>query len=349
MNEEKNDTNRRKAETEEKRAEDQKLKVTFECGDSILFRTQRVNTLSDLKSLILSKFGGTEVREIGRVTYRLLAPMGNGVFRFRLFRFQGDEHVQLMFDIHGRIMVEQVMELSAEVGHRGRGGSSDDDYVADSADSDSFDGGDEDEFVPETPVQTVTRHVLPLPHSIPSLSAVPSHYHSLDLDAMHERTPFSDTGEEDYNLDDGVEFRVGYRSAEYRMIESDQLKYHVQCCQADNGCQWSLRVAFRQNLRYWEVLRVGGAHSCVAPIMSQDHRHLDSSMIYRVILPLIQSNSSVSIPVLQGAVQASYHFKPSYRKVWMEKQKAITQIYGDLKESYTKVPKLLQALQNCFL
>ncbi|XP_016192747.1 uncharacterized protein LOC107633655 [Arachis ipaensis] len=83
--------------------------------------------------------------------------------------------------------------------------------------------------------------------------------------------------------------------------------------------------------------------------MSQDHRQLDSSLICRVILPLIQSNPSISIPVLQGAVQASYHFKPSYKKVWMAKQKAIAQIYGDWEESYNKVSKLLQALQSCFL
>ncbi|RYQ90349.1 hypothetical protein Ahy_B09g096476 isoform G [Arachis hypogaea] len=218
-------------------------RVTFECEDPILFRTQRVKTLSDLKSLILNKLDGTQARKIGRVTYRLLAPIGNRVFRFRLFRLQGDEHVRLMFDIHGRIMVEQVMELSAEVGHSGGGSSahstyvqddrplapppihvaipvdeaeeskeeSDEDYMADSADSDSSDSGDEDEFVPETLVQTVVRHVLPPPHPIPPLSTMPAHYHSLDLDAMHERTPFPDTGEEDYNLDGGVEFQVGHK------------------------------------------------------------------------------------------------------------------------------------------
>ncbi|RYR05465.1 hypothetical protein Ahy_B06g085332 isoform E [Arachis hypogaea] len=217
--------------------------VTFECEDPILFRTQRVGTLSDLKSLILSKFGGTQARKIGRVAYRLLAPMGNRVFRFRLFRLLGDEHVRLMFDNHGRIMVEQVMELSAEVGHSGGGSSvhstyvqddrplapppihvaipvdeaeegeeeSDEDYVADSADNDLSESGDGDECVPETPVQTVARHVLPRPHPISALSAVPSQDHSLDLDAMHERTPFLDTGEEDYNLDSGVEFRVGHK------------------------------------------------------------------------------------------------------------------------------------------
>ncbi|XP_025647160.1 uncharacterized protein [Arachis hypogaea] len=51
---------------------------------------------------------------------------------------------------------------------------------------------------------------------------------------------------------------------------------------------------------------------------------------------------------LQGAVQASYHFKSSYRKVWMAKKKAIAQIYRDWDESYNKVPKLLQTLHNCF-
>ncbi|RYR21355.1 hypothetical protein Ahy_B03g066645 [Arachis hypogaea] len=113
------------------------------------------------------------------------------------------------------------MELSAEVGHGGSGGSvhktyvqddrplvppsihvaipeheaeegeeeSDEDYVEDSADSESSNGGDEDEFVPETPAGAVLRYVLPPPHPISALSAVPSHYHSIDLDAMHERIP----------------------------------------------------------------------------------------------------------------------------------------------------------------
>ncbi|XP_057739896.1 uncharacterized protein LOC130957004 [Arachis stenosperma] len=252
--------------------------VTFKCQDPILFCTQRVETLSVLKSLILSKLEGTQEKEIERVAYRLLAPMGNGVFRFLLFRLHGDEHVRLMFDIHGRIMCEQddhslapppihvaIPENEAEEGEE----KSDEDYVADSVDSESFDGGDEDEFVPKTPAGDVPRHMLPPPHPIPALSAVPSHYHSLDLDAMHERIPILDTCGMDYNLDGSVEFRVGHRfrsreevlqgvknysirrSVEYRVIESNWLKYHVQCRQADSGCQWSLHVALSQNLGYW--------------------------------------------------------------------------------------------------
>ncbi|RYQ95554.1 hypothetical protein Ahy_B08g090892 [Arachis hypogaea] len=51
------------------------------------------NVSISFTSLILSKLGGTEVREIRRVAYRLLAPMDNRVFRFQLFRLQWDEHV----------------------------------------------------------------------------------------------------------------------------------------------------------------------------------------------------------------------------------------------------------------
>ncbi|RYQ80079.1 hypothetical protein Ahy_Scaffold1g106730 isoform G [Arachis hypogaea] len=252
--------------------------VTFECENSILLRTQRVSMLSELKSLILSNFGGIEAREVRRIGYKLLANMGNRVFRFRQFRLLGDEHVRLMFDIHGRIMAEQddrplappPIHLAIPVDEAEEGDEElNEEYMANSANSDSSERGDEEEFVPETLAQTVAHHVLPPPHPIPTLSAVPSHYHSLDLDAMHERTPFSNTGEKDYNLDSGVEFRVGHRfkcrdavlqgvknysicrSVEYRVIESDRLKYHVQCRQAANGCQWSLCVALRQNFGYW--------------------------------------------------------------------------------------------------
>nr|XP_029145228.1 uncharacterized protein LOC114924537 [Arachis hypogaea] len=130
-------------------------------------------------------------------------------------------------------------------------------------------------------------------------------------------TPFLDTGEENCNLDSSVEFQLRHkfksreavlqgvknysirRSTEYRVIESNRC---TKCLKE------SCIVVFR------EVRKVGGVHSCLAPTMSQNHRQLDSSLICWVILPLIQSNHSVSILVLQGAVQASYHFKPSYKK-----------------------------------
>ncbi|RYR72908.1 hypothetical protein Ahy_A02g007135 isoform B [Arachis hypogaea] len=56
---------------------------------------------------------------------------------------------------------------------------------------------------------------------------------------------------------------------------------------------------------------------------------IDSNLICRITMPVIQSNPSVIIPVLQSTVRQSYHFKSSYRKVWMVNQKTIAQIYDD--------------------
>ncbi|RYR20931.1 hypothetical protein Ahy_B03g066159 [Arachis hypogaea] len=84
---------------------------------------------------------------------------------------------------------------------------------------------------------------------------------------MHEVTLFSNIGADDYNTDGGVEFRVGHRfrnrevvlqgvknysiwrSAEYRVVESDRLKYHVRCRRFTDSYPWSLHVTLRQNLR----------------------------------------------------------------------------------------------------
>ncbi|QHO20518.1 uncharacterized protein DS421_11g338650 [Arachis hypogaea] len=159
--------------------------VIFKCKNLVLLRTRRVASLLELKILILRNVTGSRSKEVGWVGYKLLAPMKNGVFQFRLFWLHGDEHVRLMFDIHGKIMAEQVMELSVEVGDVGGGGSgqsdfvqddsplaplpihvasplndmdvdgeeSDEDYVADSNDNDSSKDDDEEKFVLETPVE----------------------------------------------------------------------------------------------------------------------------------------------------------------------------------------------------
>ncbi|RYQ93002.1 hypothetical protein Ahy_B09g099259 [Arachis hypogaea] len=218
--------------------------VIFECENPTLLRTWRANSLFELKSLILTHVGGEERKEVRRVGYRMLAPMGGGVFWFRLFWLNGDEHVRLIVDVHGRIVVEQVMKFSAEddppltlrllhcaspvVDMDVDGEEFDEEYITDSHESGSSEDDDEDEF---------------------------NTFFLLQAD--------------DYNIDGGVEFKVSHRfrnreavlqgvknynirkSAEYRVLKLDQLKYYVCCRQFTDGCPWSLRVVFRQNLGYW--------------------------------------------------------------------------------------------------
>ncbi|XP_057719314.1 uncharacterized protein LOC130933712 [Arachis stenosperma] len=51
-----------------------------------------------------------------------------------------------------------------------------------------------------------------------------------------------------------------------------------------------------------------------------------------------RADASVSIKVLLNATAAHFGFRPTYRRVWLAKQKAVALIYGDWDESYNELP-----------
>ncbi|MED6118059.1 hypothetical protein PIB30_115990, partial [Stylosanthes scabra] len=52
------------------------------------------------------------------------------------------------------------------------------------------------------------------------------------------------------------------RAVEYKILESDRLKYSVQCTQFGPVCRWSIRIAYRRKQEKWEVRRYNGPHGC---------------------------------------------------------------------------------------
>ncbi|XP_015948690.1 uncharacterized protein LOC107473623 [Arachis duranensis] len=140
----------------------------------------------------------------------------------------------------------------------------------------------------------------------------PPHFSTLNLEALGEQAV--DGGPTDYNIRRGVEYRV---------IESDHLKYHEKYKEFGKGCTWLIRVVLRARKGTWEVRRYNGPHTYLATSISSDHRQLDYHIICARILPLIRTDAAVTVKVLQQATEADYGFRPSYRKVWLAKQKAV--------------------------
>ncbi|MED6214968.1 hypothetical protein PIB30_108573 [Stylosanthes scabra] len=250
--------------------------IWFRSPTPVVFQTQPVNTLDELNSVVLRHMG-----VIG-----------------------GDQHVRGMFELHRKYGPGQIMELLAEtqtVSSEAGGSSSsavggtdvipcspihvaapeaamqldgnceedsDEDFVGD--DGDTSESSDGSEFVPES--QCRRDFILPAPAPIPDLSSVSSHFHTLYLDDMAEvpREGIGGGGD-DYDVQGGLEFRVGHRfstrktvqmavknysirrAAEYRVVESDPHKYVCRCKLSALRCPWSIRVALRTNLGYWYV------------------------------------------------------------------------------------------------
>ncbi|XP_016169155.1 uncharacterized protein LOC107611775 [Arachis ipaensis] len=68
------------------------------------------------------------------------------------------------------------------------------------------------------------------------------------------------------------------RDAEYKIVESDQLRYNVQCIQFGPGCSSNILISYRRKQEKWEVRRYTGPRTCMQTSMRHDHRRLDSKM-----------------------------------------------------------------------
>ncbi|XP_029145745.1 uncharacterized protein [Arachis hypogaea] len=58
---------------------------------------------------------------------------------------------------------------------------------------------------------------------------------------------------------------------------------------------------------------------------------------------MVRADVSVCIKVLLNAMEAHFGFRPTYRRVWLAKQKAVAHIYGDWDESYNGIKAALES------
>ncbi|RYQ95408.1 hypothetical protein Ahy_B08g090684 isoform E [Arachis hypogaea] len=129
------------------------------------------------------------------------------------------------------------------------------------------------------------------------------------------------------------------RGVQYKVVESDHRRYVGKCSEFGNGYTWLIRLSLRKRKGIWEVKRYNGPHTCLATSISSDHRSLDYHVISAFVMPMVRADASVRIKVLLNATAAHFGFRPTYRRVWMAKQKAIALIYGDWDESYNELPR----------
>ncbi|MED6189784.1 hypothetical protein PIB30_099376 [Stylosanthes scabra] len=90
--------------------------IWFWSATPMVFQMQSVNTLEELKAVILRNMGvasGTIL--VKQVAYRLLNIFPPNQFKFKIFWVDGDEHVRGMFDLHRRYGTREIMELLTEM------------------------------------------------------------------------------------------------------------------------------------------------------------------------------------------------------------------------------------------
>ena len=85
-----------------------------------------------------------------------------------------------------------------------------------------------------------------------------------------------------------------------------------------------------------------GPHTCIPIGVQNDGRMMTSHFIASDILKKLCEDHTTPIKHLRTMIESKYDgYKPSYYKVWDVKQKAIVKMFGNWKESYQRLQKLL--------
>ncbi|PPD84440.1 hypothetical protein GOBAR_DD18619 [Gossypium barbadense] len=89
----------------------------------------------------------------------------------------------------------------------------------------------------------------------------------------------------------------------------------------------------------WEIQKFVGPHTCTSTRMIEDRGKLDSKTICTCIMPMVKDMPTIKVSILIAEMQARFQYRVSYRKVWIAKQMAIEQLFGDYDSSYNEIQR----------
>ncbi|RYR51707.1 hypothetical protein Ahy_A06g026690 [Arachis hypogaea] len=123
---------------------------------------------------------------------------------------------------------------------------------------------------------------------------LPDHLSRLNLDAMTSDWSFTREASKPSNeFKNKEEITLAVkrysirRTAEYKIVKSDQLRYNAQCIQFGPSCTWSILISYCRKQEKWEVMRYTSPRIYMQTSMEQDHRRLDSNVIAQHIFTMV--------------------------------------------------------------
>ena len=129
------------------------------------------------------------------------------------------------------------------------------------------------------------------------------------------------------------------------VCESQPHLWAVRCKKWNEGCNWRLRACRHKSHGLFEITKYVSLHTCVYPILSQDHSQLGSKLIAREIQNVVQRDHMTSIATLHQIVKNKFGYDVHYKKIWETKRKAMIKAFGDWDESYQALPKWMNILK----
>ncbi|XP_063946644.1 uncharacterized protein LOC108214039 isoform X3 [Daucus carota subsp. sativus] len=133
-------------------------------------------------------------------------------------------------------------------------------------------------------------------------------------------------------------------SRNYRVSKSDTTRFEAKCIVDE--CPWKIRVIKRKSSGYFQITKLPAEHTCLLRTLQRDHKKLSSSLIASVIKQQITESPYLKVHNIMNQITSMYQYHVSYKKAWIGKQKAISDVYGDWTTSYSKLSRFFSALMH---
>ena len=103
----------------------------------------------------------------------------------------------------------------------------------------------------------------------------------------------------------------------YKTTHSNTTRLRVQCVQ--HVCSWKFQAILRTRDQVWEIRKVEGVHTCATQLITQDHRHLSSRIIFQHVRQMVEWDPSTPIATIISSIETSMGYNTTYRKAWLVK------------------------------
>lgn len=118
-------------------------------------------------------------------------------------------------------------------------------------------------------------------------------------------------------------------------------RYTVRC---ERRCGWKVWGRKRRD-NQWKIANVKQPHTCGTAQVFGEHLQATANFIARRIMTVVSVDPDVSVATLIEVICGFIKYRVKYGKAWRAKQRAMQLLWGDWKEAYSLLPRILTAMQ----
>ncbi|KAK1353805.1 hypothetical protein POM88_052170 [Heracleum sosnowskyi] len=111
-------------------------------------------------------------------------------------------------------------------------------------------------------------------------------------------------------------------------------------------CPWRIMVMKSKRPGLFVITKLPAEHNCILMTLERNHKKISSRMIVDIIKQQVTESPYLKVKNIQSQMTSMYNYHVTYKKAWIGKQKAISDVYGDWTTSFTKLPNFLSVLMH---